>query len=118
MPSFSSRPIKPSAFTLSLRKHPFALFGLPFIATIVIASWGLSSFTQTRYDLRDEKVHAVTKEEELGMKKGRRKFDVREEYYRLQAKGNEMGESDDWENKRVERLPGQDEWGMLPVAKK
>lgn len=48
---------------------------------MVAASWALSSFTQTRYDLRDEKVHAVSKEEELGMKKGRRKFDVREEYY-------------------------------------
>ena len=47
----------------------------------MIASWALSSFTQTRYDLRDEKVHAMTKEEELGMKKGRRKFDVREEYF-------------------------------------
>lgn len=70
-----------SALTLSLRKHPFALFGLPFIATIVAASWGLSNLTQTRYDLRDEKVHAVSKEEELHMKKDRRKFDVREEYF-------------------------------------
>jgi len=31
--------------------------------------------------LRDQRVTAVTKEEELGMKKGRRKWDVREEYY-------------------------------------
>jgi len=37
---------------------------------------------------------------------------------RLQATGNQLGEMDDWENKRVERLPGQDEWGTLPVAKK
>lgn len=48
---------------------------------MVVASFGLSKLTQTRYDLRDEKVHAVTREEELGMKTGRRKFDVREEYF-------------------------------------
>lgn len=35
---------------------------------------------------------------------------------RLQAEGEE--ELDNWENKRVERLPGQAEWGELPVAKK
>jgi cytochrome c oxidase assembly protein subunit 16 len=70
-----------SKLQLTLRKHPFAFFGLPFVATIVTAAWGLSKLTQTRYDYRDEKVHAVTKEEELRMKKGRRKFDVREEYY-------------------------------------
>lgn len=29
-----------------------------------------------------------------------------------------MGELDTFENKRVERLPGQKEWGELPVAKK
>lgn len=57
------------------------MFGLPFLATVVLASWGLARLTQTRYDLRDEKVFAVSREEELGMKKGRRKFDVREEYF-------------------------------------
>jgi cytochrome c oxidase assembly protein subunit 16 len=86
-------------------------------------------------------VTALSKEEELGMKKGRRKWDVREEYYvsstlaagtekradradrcliripqRLQAT-NDLGESTDWENKRVDRLPGQAEWGELPIAK-
>lgn len=88
------------------------------------------------------------------MKKDRRKFDVREEYFvsaerareehelvsgcdgrerwlqganvvvnfprsqRLQATGDQIGELDTWENKRVDRLPGQAEWGTLPVAKK
>lgn len=74
-------PSRSSALATSFRKHPFAFFGLPFLATMVIASFGLSKLTQTRYDLRDEKVHAVSREEELGMKKGRRKFDVREEYF-------------------------------------
>ncbi|KAK4053300.1 Cytochrome oxidase assembly [Microbotryomycetes sp. JL221] len=93
------------------------MFGLPFITVLVTSSFALSSFTQTRYDLRDDKVSSVTKEQELGMKKGRRKFDVREEYYRLQST-DKLGENDEWDNKRVERLPGQKEWGELPIAKK
>lgn len=36
---------------------------------------------------------------------------------RMRATGD-IGESDDYENVRVGRLPGQAEWGELPVAKK
>lgn len=57
------------------------MFGLPFLATVVLSSFALSHFTQTRYDYRDHKVQTVSKEEELGMRKDRRKIDVREEYY-------------------------------------
>ncbi|GJN94560.1 hypothetical protein Rhopal_007643-T1 [Rhodotorula paludigena] len=117
MPPFSAKPLNPSAFSVSLRRQPFLFFGLPFLATVVLASFALSSFTQTRYDLRDHKVQTVSKEEELGMRKDRRKIAVREEYYRMQALG-EIGESDEFENKRVGRLPGQAEWGELPIAKK
>ncbi|KAM0753307.1 cytochrome c oxidase-like protein [Meredithblackwellia eburnea MCA 4105] len=113
--SFSRKPLQPSIVTTKLKRHPFALFGLPFVAIIVAGSFALSSLTQTRYNLRDEKVHAMSKEEELGMRKDRRKFDVREEYYRLAAKGDDH--LDNWENKRVERLPGQAEWGELPAKK-
>lgn len=116
----------------------------------------------------------MSKEEELGMRRDRRKVDVREEYYvrslflpflppfslrsapfddsspatidtppfsplltsspstisphhprpssqRMQAAGTLDPLADrieGWENKRVERLPGQAEWGELPVAKK
>jgi len=35
---------------------------------------------------------------------------------RLQAT-NDLGESTEWENKRVDRLPGQAEWGELPISK-
>ncbi|GAA5846087.1 hypothetical protein JCM3766R1_001363 [Sporobolomyces carnicolor] len=116
MPPFANKPLKGSPLTSSLRRHPFTFFGLPFIVVLVGSSFALSGFTQTRYDLRDQRVTAVTKEQELGMKKGRRKWDVREEYYRLQATGD-LGESTEWENKRVDRLPGQAEWGELPIAK-
>lgn len=79
--SLGRKPLNPSALTLTIRRHPFAFFGLPFLATMVAGSFALSSLTQTRYDLRDAKVHAVSREEELGMKKDRRKFDIREEYF-------------------------------------
>lgn len=87
------------------------MFGLPFMLTIVGGSFALGSLTQTRYDLRDTKVHAITKEEELGMKKNRKKIDIREEYFRLSMSGEELAE---WENKRVERLPGQGDFGEEP----
>ena len=78
------------------------------------------------------------------MRKDRRKIDVREEYWvrssfpslspsarnrttatdacmlivqRMRSSGD-IGESDEYENVRVARLPGQAEWGELPIAKK
>ena len=44
----------------------------------------------------------MSKEEELGIGKDRRKVDMNEEYYRLAAK-----DLDSWENKRVKRLEGE-----------
>lgn len=73
----------------------------------------------------------MTKEEELGLNKSKKKFDIREEYYvscrcavtvpnvllsdfcqRLQAKVD-----DDWESKRIERPKGVADWGVPPVEK-
>ncbi|GAA5970414.1 hypothetical protein JCM11641_001702 [Rhodosporidiobolus odoratus] len=115
MSPFSSKPLSPSRLSLSLRRRPFLLFGLPFLSVLVLSSFALSSFTQTRYDYRSHKVQAVTKEDELGMRKDRRKIDVRAEYHRMQALDALSPSS--WENKRVERLPGQAEWGELPVSR-
>jgi cytochrome c oxidase assembly protein subunit 16 len=58
-----------------LTKHPFALFGLPFIATMVAGSFFLTPATAIRY------VRRVSKEEELGIGKAGRKVDMKEEYY-------------------------------------
>lgn len=56
----------------------------------------------------------MTKEDELKMNKNRKKVDIREEYFRLKAKDSKTNELDNWENKRISRLPGQAEWGELP----
>jgi len=86
------------------------------VLTIVVASFGLSSFTQTRYDLHDRKITQVTKEEELHMKRDRRKVDIREEYFRLQSGVGNGATKDDWEPIRVPRPEGTPEWGVPPPS--
>ncbi|KAL1837331.1 hypothetical protein VTJ49DRAFT_3974 [Mycothermus thermophilus] len=90
-----------------MAKHPFLLFGLPFMAVIVGASFVLTPATAIRYERHDRKVRQMTREEELGVGKSGRKVDIREEYYRLAAK-----DLDNWEQKRVKRLKGESD-GIL-----
>ncbi|CAD6443789.1 c4db6342-98d9-4f5f-bfa1-2fc39a2a0af0 [Sclerotinia trifoliorum] len=86
----------------ALAKHPFALFGLPFILTMVAGSFFLTPATAVRYEKHDKRVKRLSKDEELGIGKTGRRVDMKEEYYRLAAK-----DLDDWEQKRVKRLPGE-----------
>ena len=89
MPTFPTRRYRPSSYAstlpakyrAALAKHPFALFGLPFIATMVLGSFFLTPATALRYERHDRKVRQLTKEEELGIGKDKRKIDLREEYY-------------------------------------
>ncbi|KAL6718306.1 Cytochrome oxidase assembly [Lecanora helva] len=69
---------------------------------MVAGSFLLTPATAIRYERHDRKVQQMSKEEELGIGKDRRRVDINEEYYRLAAK-----DLDDWENKRVKRLPGE-----------
>ncbi|KAL1301672.1 hypothetical protein AAFC00_005889 [Neodothiora populina] len=78
------------------------LFGLPFIATMVLGSFFLTPATAIRYEKHDRKIKQLSKEEELGIGKDRRRIDLKEEYYKLAAK-----DLDNWEQKRVKRLPGE-----------
>lgn len=68
-------------YRAALVKHPFALFGLPFIATMVAGSFFLTPATAVRYEKHDRKVQRLTKEDELGIGKAKRKVDMKEEYY-------------------------------------
>jgi len=109
MPTFPSNPVNPGSVHRTLRRYP-GLFGVPFLILIVGASFGLQSFTQTRYDLHDQKVTQVTKEQALGLDKNRKKFDIREEYFKLSSAAD-----DKWEPKRIERPKGVPEWGVPPT---
>lgn len=94
-------------YRAALAKRPFLLFGLPFISIIVAGSFVLTPATAVRYEKHDRKVRQMTREEELGVGRQGRKVDIRDEYYRLAAK-----DLDDWEQKRVKRLPGESD-GVL-----
>ncbi|KAF2747395.1 cytochrome c oxidase-like protein-assembly factor cox16 [Sporormia fimetaria CBS 119925] len=86
----------------ALNKHPFLLFGLPFLTTIVAGSFMLTPATALRYERHDRKNQRVSQEEAMGLGQNRRKVNMRDEYYRLQAKDLE-----NWEQRRVKRLPGE-----------
>ena len=58
MTLFSSRPLRQNSINRVVKKHP-SLFGIPFLILMVAASYGLTPFTQTRYDLHDQKVKNV-----------------------------------------------------------
>ncbi|KAI1463666.1 cytochrome c oxidase assembly protein COX16-domain-containing protein [Daldinia caldariorum] len=85
-----------------MAKHPFLLFGLPFMSVIVAGSFVLTPATAVRYEKHDRRVRQMTREEELGVGKSGRKVNLKDEYYRLSAK-----DLDNWEQKRVKRLPGE-----------
>ena len=59
MPVFDSRPLNPSTFSKKVQRYPALLFGVPFVGLMVAASFGLTAFTQTRYELQDQKVKQV-----------------------------------------------------------
>lgn len=68
-------------YRATMAKHPFALFGLPFLAVIVAGSFVLTPATAVRYERHDRKVRQLTKEEELGVGKAGRKVNMKDEYY-------------------------------------
>ncbi|SPO00189.1 probable cytochrome c oxidase-assembly factor cox-16, mitochondrial precursor [Cephalotrichum gorgonifer] len=92
----------------AIARRPFLFFGLPFLATIVAGSFVLTPATAIRYEKHDRKVKQLSKEQELDVRKNPRKVDWREEYQRLRADKD----LDDWQQKRVERLPGEPDGKM------
>ncbi|KAH8690972.1 cytochrome c oxidase assembly protein cox16 mitochondrial precursor [Talaromyces proteolyticus] len=129
MPAFQSKPFRRATTASStlgerlgaiyrarLPRHPFLLFGLPFIAVIVAASFVITPATALRYERHDRRVRQLNQEEvmtlglkgedgEEGIKRNPRRRIIgseREEYYRLMAK-----DLDDWEQKRVQRFKGE-----------
>jgi cytochrome c oxidase assembly protein subunit 16 len=64
----------------ALQKHPFALFGLPFLATIVAGSFMLTPATALRYERYDRKNQQITQEEAMGLGQNRRKVNMKDEY--------------------------------------
>lgn len=63
-----------------MAKHPFLLFGLPFMAVIIGGSFVLTPATAIRYERYDRKVKQVSREDELGIGKSGRRVNMRDEY--------------------------------------
>ncbi|KAF9409774.1 Cytochrome oxidase assembly [Podila epigama] len=89
-------------FAQATKKRPVLYFGLPFLLTVVAGSFALSELTATKYNVHDNRTKAMSKEEGLKLNKNRRKLDLQEEYWRLQAQDVD---DDDWEIKRVDTAP-------------
>lgn len=84
-----------AAYRARLSRHPFMLFGLPFITVIVAASFALTPAAALRYERYDRKVQQLSQEEamdlglrgpdgEEGIKRNPRRRiigDEKEEYY-------------------------------------
>ncbi|KAM0689093.1 hypothetical protein Q7P36_011170 [Cladosporium allicinum] len=121
MPTFGSKKFRPSSYNNSfparyraaLAKHPFALFGLPFVGTMLLGSFFLTPATALRYERHDRKVKTMTEDEKLGIGKDRRRIDLKEEYYvsvhLLEGARDKLAakDLDNWEQKRIKRLPGE-----------
>lgn len=110
MPAFPSRKFRASSYQHTfaaryrahLAKHPFALFGLPFLATVLAGSFFLTPATAIRYERHDRKVRNVSEEERIGLGQNSRRVDkvsMAEEYAKLAGR-----DLDSWENKRVKRF--------------
>ncbi|KAG8766921.1 Cytochrome oxidase assembly [Serendipita sp. 411] len=90
-----------------LKRNPL-LFGASFLAIIIGASFGMQTFTELGVEKRDNKVTAVTQDEEVKRKLNTaRRFDIREEYFRHVSRYPESA----WDNVRVPRPDGVAEWG-------
>jgi cytochrome c oxidase assembly protein subunit 16 len=85
MPTFQSKKYRPSEasvrYRAAVQRHPFLLFGLPFITMILAGSFFLTPATAIRYERHDKKVTQMSQEEALNIRNNKRKVDMKEEYY-------------------------------------
>lgn len=89
MPTFQSKKFRSAGegnavgakYRAVMSKHPFLMFGLPFLAVIVAGSFVLTPATAIRYERHDRRVRQMTRDEELNVRRSARKVDMREEYY-------------------------------------
>ncbi|OAR01356.1 hypothetical protein LLEC1_06321 [Akanthomyces lecanii] len=105
MPTFQSKKFRSAGesnamgakYRAVMSRHPFLMFGLPFLAVIVAGSFVLTPATAIRYERHDRRVRQMTRDEELNVRRSARKVDMREEYYRLSG----SKDLDNWEQKRL-----------------
>lgn len=87
-----------------IKKNPFLYFGIPFCSMVVLGSYWLTNFLGVKYEREDRRIQEISEEDLLKLKRNQRKFDIKEEYYRLQGLDEQ-----DWEQVRIERLKDESE---------
>lgn len=87
------------SFVSQLRRSKFLRYGLPFICSLVLGSYGLTEFTSIVVKKREEKNRMLTAEEMLSFQKKPGKIDLEEEY----KKTIDELDIEHWENKRGPR---------------
>lgn len=85
-----------------VQKNSFVWVGLPFFAIMLMGTHLLTQFNSARYEQHDRRSSELEEEKMLAMSNRRRKIDIKDEFYRLQQL-----DIDNWEQKRVKRLPGE-----------
>lgn len=84
-----------------MKKNSLVYFGIPFFTMMLVGTYFAAQFSSIKFEESDRRVQELPSQKSLeGIKK--RKVDMKEEYYRLQHM-----DLDSWEQKRVERLPGE-----------
>jgi len=58
MGAFDSKPLNTTPLNNKLRRNPL-LFGVPFVLIMVVASYALVPFAQTKYELQDRRISKV-----------------------------------------------------------
>lgn len=91
-----------------VKKNSFLYMGLPMMLSLGIACELLTNFTSLRYERRDKQVKELDENDalKLATQKRRKPGSINDEYYRLQGL---MEDSQNYEPKRVKRLPGESE---------
>lgn len=86
-----------------MKSNSLVYFGLPFFTMMLVGTYFAAQFSTIKFEESDRRVQEIPSQRSLeGVKK--RKVDMKEEYYRLQHM-----DLDNWEQKRVKRLPGESE---------
>ncbi|KAL2891784.1 Cytochrome c oxidase assembly protein COX16, mitochondrial [Ceratocystis lukuohia] len=92
----------------AIGRHPFLLFGLPFLFVITAGSFVLTCATAVRYERHDRKVRQVLPDKLDDVRKASRKVSWEDEYQKLCADKD----LENWSQKRAPRLPGEPDGRM------
>jgi len=91
MGAFDSKPLNTTPLNNKLRRNPL-LFGVPFVVIMVVASYALVPFAQTKYELQDRKISKVRPQSQSSSTKNPEFY---AESLGLERAGTRLGESEE-----------------------